>query len=256
MAGVTELTGILGREGFLWCPPTPVSQQAGRLKDSWPFGPSCWRGYSKNYSHNSNRPSRWRTRRLLAESIQLARRWFEQIWSADSSTWEALGSKLKSWETLAIGQLAGKMTVVIDLSPAQPMEMGFDENPRAWDTWWEKELLAIVKPQTRMLLSRGFYHFQFWHQLTEPGVDLITRVKKPARLLVEEVFTLLLRSARGSSASGFGNEKDWIYYLRFDRSSFGEHLAFLPDLRTRPSHSPALCGGGFVPTALADWRGI
>jgi hypothetical protein len=31
-----------------------------------------------------------RTRRLEPESIQLARRWFEQIWIADSSTLEAL----------------------------------------------------------------------------------------------------------------------------------------------------------------------
>ena len=108
------------------------------------------------------------------------------------------------------------MTVVIDLITRLPIEIGFDENPRASDTSWEKELLGLVKPKTLLLLDRGFYHFQFWHQLREQGVDLITRLKKRASIQVEEVFTLLLWSARPSSASGFGNENHPIYHLTFD----------------------------------------
>lgn len=81
------------------------------------------------------------------------------------------------------------MTVVIDLITRLPIEIGFDENPRASDTSWEKELLGLVKPKTLLLLDRGFYHFQFWHQLREQGVDLITRLKKRASIQVEEVFT-------------------------------------------------------------------
>lgn len=130
-----------------------------------------------------------RTRRLEPESIQWTRRFFERIWIADSSTLEALFRKLKSLEALPKGQLAGKMTVVIDLITRLPIEIGFDENPRASDTSWEKELLALVKPKTLLLLDRGFYHFQFWHQLREQGVDLITRLKKRAAIQVEEVFT-------------------------------------------------------------------
>jgi hypothetical protein len=144
------------------------------------------------------------------------------------------------------------MTVVMDLITRLPLEIGFDENPRASDTSWEKDLLALVKPQTLLLLDRGFYHFQFWHQLREQGVDLITRLKKRATIQVEAVLTNSYSLRDRRVRLGKGNEKDSIYHLTFDRSAFGEHLAFLPDLCTRPSHSPALCGGGFVPTALAD----
>ena len=76
------------------------------------------------------------------------------------------------------------MTVVIDLITRLPIERGFDENPIAEDTSWEKELLGLVKPLTLLLLARGFYHLQFWHQLREQGVDLITRLKKRAAIQV------------------------------------------------------------------------
>jgi len=96
------------------------------------------------------------------------------------------------------------MTVVIDLITRLPIEIGFDENPRAWDTSWEKDLLALVKPQTLLLLDRGFYHFQFWHQLREQGVDLITRLKKRATIQVEAVLTnsYSLRDRRVRLGSG------------------------------------------------------
>ena len=215
MAGVRELTRILGREGCLWCPPTQVSQQA--LSQRFlTFPAELFERVFKELLPQLKQAWNSRTRRLEPESIQWTRRWFEQIWIADSSTLEALFRKLKSLETLPKGQLAGKMTVVIDLITRLPIEIGFDENPRASDTSWEKELLGLVKPKTLLLLDRGFYHFQFWHQLREQGVDLITRLKKRASIQVEEVFTLLLWSARPSSASGFGNENHPIYHLTFD----------------------------------------
>jgi len=94
--------------------------------------------------------------------------------------------------------------VAIDLITRLPIEIGFDENPRASDTSWQKELLALVKPKTLLLLDRGFYHFQFWHQLREQGVNLITRLKKRAAIQVEEVFTNSygLADPRGRLGSG------------------------------------------------------
>ena len=111
------------------------------------------------------------------------------MWIADSSTLEALFRKLKSLEDIPKGQLAGKMAVVIDLITRLPIEIQFEENPRASDTTFEGLILALVKPKTLVLLDRGFYHFQFWHQLREKRVDFITRLKKRASIHVEEVFT-------------------------------------------------------------------
>ena len=188
VASVRELTRILGREGFLWCSPTQVSQQAISQR-FLAFPAELFERVFKELLPRLKQAWSGRTRRPEPESIQWARRWFEHIWIADSSTLEALFRKLKSLETLPKGQLAGKMTVVIDLITRLPIEIEFDENPRASDTSWEKELLALVKPKRLLLLDRGFYHFQFWHQLREQGVDLITRLKKRATIQVEEVFT-------------------------------------------------------------------
>ena len=85
MAGVRELSRLLGKEGFLWCPPTQVSQQALSqrfltwtaelfervFKELLPHLRQAWYSLS---------------RRLEPESTQFARRCFEQIWIADSST--------------------------------------------------------------------------------------------------------------------------------------------------------------------------
>ena len=84
VAGVTELTRILAREGFLWCNPTQVSQQAVSnrflsfpaelfervFKDLLPHLKSAW--------HK-------RKHRPLPESVQFTLSKFENIWIVDSS---------------------------------------------------------------------------------------------------------------------------------------------------------------------------
>lgn len=188
VAGVRELTRILSREGFLWCSPTQVSQQAVSQR-FLSFPAELFERVFKELLPSLESAWHQRTHRPLPESLQFARGQFEQIWIADSSTLEALFRKLKSLEDIPKGQLAGKMAVVIDLITRLPVEIRFKENPRASDTNFEEMILGLVKPKTLVLLDRGFYHFQFWHQLREREAHLITRLKKRASIQVEEVFT-------------------------------------------------------------------
>ena len=188
VAGVTELTRILAREGFLWCNPTQVSQQAVSnrflsfpaelfervFKDLLPHLKSAW--------HK-------RKHRPLPESVQFTLSKFENIWIVDSSILEALFKKLKSLEDVPKGQLAGKIGVVIDLVTRLPIEIWFQENPRASDTKLEENILNQVTANTLLLLDRGFYHFRFWLQLIEKEIHFITRLKKGASIKVEQVFT-------------------------------------------------------------------
>ena len=105
--------------------------------------------------------------------------------------------KLKSLADAPQGQLAGKMGIVIDLMTRLPVEIwlglrrcgAVQENPRASDTKLESEILNLVAANTLLLLDRGFYHFQFWRQLTDQGIYFITRLKKRASIKVEQVFT-------------------------------------------------------------------
>ena len=186
--GVTELTRILAREGFLWCNPTQISQQAVSsrfltfpaelfervLKDLLPHLKSAW-------DKREHRP--------LPESVQFTLSKFEKIWIIDSSVLEALFKKLKSLEDVPKDQLAGKMGVVIDLITRLPVEIWFQENPRVNDTKLEEDILNLVTAETLLLLDRGFYHFSFWLQLIEQKVHFITRLKKGASIKVEQTFT-------------------------------------------------------------------
>ena len=188
VAGVTELTRMLAREGFLWCSPKNVSQQAISQR-FLTFPAQLFEKVFKDLLPNLRTTWHSRDKRPLPESIQFTITKFPQIWIVDSSTLEALFCKLKSLEDVPKGQLAGKMGTVIDLMTRLPVEIWFQENPKASDTKLESEILNLVTAKTLLLLDRGFYHFNFWLQLIEQKVHFITRPKKGAAIKVEQVFT-------------------------------------------------------------------
>jgi hypothetical protein len=134
---------------------------------------------------------KWHSRkqRQLPESIQFARTKFERIWASDGSTLEAVFRKLDSLAEVPKNQLAGKIGVVIDLVTRLPVEIWFQEKATASDMKFEADILKLVKPQTLILLDRGFCHYQFWQQLIAGDVHLITRLNNKASFTVERVFT-------------------------------------------------------------------
>jgi hypothetical protein len=188
VAGVRELTRILAKEGFLWCSPTQVSQQAMSQR-FLSFPAELFENVFKQLLPELRQNWQLRNRRPLPDSVQFTLSRFEKIWIADSSTLEALFRKLKSLETVPKGQLAGKMGIVIDLITRLPVEIWFLENPRASDTNLESNLLNLVRSNTLLLLDRGFYHFQFWQKLIDNNIHFITRLKKGTSIQRKQVFT-------------------------------------------------------------------
>jgi len=130
-----------------------------------------------------------RKSRPLPDSVQFALKNLENIGIADGSTLEALFRKLQSLSDVPIGQLSGKMGVIIDLVTHLPEEIWFGTNPKQADTHWEEDLLKTVKPKTLLLLDTGFYHFAFWEKLIQQEIGFITRIKKGASYQVERVLT-------------------------------------------------------------------
>ncbi len=188
IAGVTELTRILAREGFLWCNPTQISQQAISSR-FLTFPAELFERVFKDLLPHLKSSWHKRKHRPLPESVQFAQFLFENIWIVDSSILEALFKKLKSLEDIKRGQLGGKIGVVIDLVTRLPVEIWFHENPRTSDTKLEENILNLVSAKTLLLLDRGFYHFSFWLQLIEREIHFISRLKKGASIKVEQVFT-------------------------------------------------------------------
>ncbi len=212
VAGVTELTRMLARDGFLWCSPKSVSQQALSQRFlTFPAG--LFEKVFKDLLPHLKAAWHTRTSRPIPESLQFTHLLFERIWIVDCSTLEALFRKLGSLEDVPKGQLAGKMGTVIDLMTRLPVEIWFQGNPRASDTLFEEDILNLVTAKTLLLLDRGFYHFSFWLKLLEKKVDFVTRLKKGASIQVEQVFTdsYALRDFYGTPGSW--HEKNFIYYL-------------------------------------------
>lgn len=188
VASVRELSRILGREGFLWCEPTQVSQQA--LSQRFlTFPAEIFERVFKELLPQFEQKWHSRKQRPLPESIQFAQTKFARIWASDGSTLEAVFRKLDSLTEVPKNQLAGKIGVVIDLVTRLPVEIWFQEKATASDMKFESDILKLVKPQTLILLDRGFCHYQFWQQLIAGDVHLITRLNNKASFTVERVFT-------------------------------------------------------------------
>jgi hypothetical protein len=188
VAGVTELTRMLAREGFLWCRPQNISQQA--ISQRFLTFPAClFEKVFKDLLPDLQKSWQRRNQRKLPESVQFTLSRFEKIWIVDCSILESLFQKLESLKDASKGQLAGKIGTVVDLMNLLPVEIWFQENPKASDTKLESDILNLVTAKTLLLLDRGFYHFNFWLQLIENKVDFITRLKKGAAIHVEQVFT-------------------------------------------------------------------
>ena len=132
VAGVTELTRMLARVGFLWVRPTEVTQQAMSQR-FLSFPSELFERVFKDLLPHLRTAWQNRNQRSLPESIQFTLTKFSRIWIIDGSTLEALFCKLKSLEDIPKGQLAGKMATVIDLMTRLPVEIWFPENPKASD---------------------------------------------------------------------------------------------------------------------------
>lgn len=185
---VHELTRMLAREDLLWCRAVKVTQQS--LSERFLVFPAeLFERVLKGLLPELK--ARWQKRqqRPLPPAVRLAQQHFEQIWAADGSTLEALFRKLKVLKDVPIGQLAGKICTVIDLTTRLPVEVWFSERARAYDTTFIPDLLALVPKNTLLILDRGFYDFKFLAALVEQGAAFITRLKSNAKIEVVKVLT-------------------------------------------------------------------
>lgn len=185
---VHELTRMLAREDLLWCQAVKVTQQS--LSERFLVFPAeLFERVLKGLLPALN--DRWQKRqqRPVPPAISVAQQHFDQIWAVDGSTLEALFRKLKVLEDVPVGQLAGKICTVIDLTTRLPVEVWFSERARAYDTTFIPDLLAVVPKKTLLILDRGFYDFKFFAALVQQGTAFITRLKSNAKIEVVTALT-------------------------------------------------------------------
>ncbi len=171
-----ELNRMLARENLLWAQATKVSQQAlsQRLLT---FPAEMFERVLSELLVILNQRWQHRQSRSLPVSVTHARGHFQQLWIVDASTLEALFRKLKSLETSKLGQLAGRICAVVDLSTRYPVQTWFESNPYRHESNFVPQLLQLISPGTLLLLDRGFWNFRFFEQLIKSESDFITRLK-------------------------------------------------------------------------------
>ena len=185
---VHELTRMLAREDLLWCQAVKVTQQS--LSERFLVFPAeLFERVLKDLLPTLNERWQRRQKRVVPPAIRAARQHFDQIWAVDGSTLEALFRKLKVLEDVPVGQLAGKICTVLDLTTRLPVEVWFSEQARAYDTNFIPDVLALVQKKTLLILDRGFYDFNFFAAVVQHGSAFITRLKSNAKIEVITVLT-------------------------------------------------------------------
>lgn len=94
-------------------------------------------------------------KRPLPKSIEHARQHFGHIWAVDGSTLEALFRKLKVLWDVPLGQLAGKICSVIDLTTHLPVETWFRENASDHDSNFLPQMLALTQAGVLFIFDVG-----------------------------------------------------------------------------------------------------
>lgn len=219
---VHELTRMLNREELLWCKAVTVKQQS--VSERFLVFPSVL--FERVYKELLPRLiARWdeRKARPLPAAVAYANNHFDQIWVADGSTLEALFRKLDALKDTKVGQLGGKICVVIDLVRHLPKEMWFHEEPMASDINFTQKLLELVSNKTLLILDRGFYDFTFFATLINKGADFITRLKKGSTIETVRVLTKTDRVRDTIIRLGSGSNGTPILTVRLIELQVGCH---------------------------------
>ena len=107
VAGVTELTRMLAREGFLWCRPTTVTQQAMSQR-FLSFPAQLLEGVFKNLLPSLRTSWYQRNQRPLPESIQFALRKFSRVWIVESCDARSIILQAQKPRRFALGAVGRK----------------------------------------------------------------------------------------------------------------------------------------------------
>jgi hypothetical protein len=178
-----ELVRLLRQEGFLWCSPVRVTEQAlsQRLCS---FPAELFQRVLNDLLPLMHARFAQRTRPLPPE-IAWVRQRYEQVLAVDGSTLDALLRKLGLLREAERPPLAGRMTALLDLCSRLPRQLWFEEDPKANDQrFWGRIQEALV-PGALLLYDLGYTNFTVFRQLTAAGVTWVTRAKSNLVYTVE-----------------------------------------------------------------------
>jgi Transposase DDE domain len=175
IGSAAELVRLLRQEGFLWCSPVQVSEQAlsQRLRT---FPAELFQRVLVDLLPTMH--ARWADRaRPVPPEIAWVRERYRQVLAVDGSTLDALLRKVGLLRGADGHPLAGRMTALLDLCSRLPRQIWYEADAQAHDQrFWPRIQEALV-PGTLLLYDLGYTNFTRFRQLTEMGVAWLTRAK-------------------------------------------------------------------------------
>lgn len=183
MGSVSEAVRVLKREGFLWCSPLQVSQQA--LSERLRILPAVLFG---TILHEILPQLQARTEargRPLEPAARRALRHFTAVVALDGSTLDVLMRKVGLLRDEQKAPLAGRMAALLDVAYRVPRQVWYESDSQAHDQrFWERALEAL-KPGMLLVFDLGFVNYGFFAILTDQRISFITRLKKNAHYQIE-----------------------------------------------------------------------
>jgi hypothetical protein len=170
-----ELVRLLKTEGFLWCSPTPVSEQAlsQRLRS---FPALLFLRVLEAILPVMHARAQAR-QRPLPPPLAWARERYTAVLAADGSTLDALVRKVGLLRDLPKPPLAGRILAVLDVTYQLPRQVTYTPQTQAHDHGFWPAIQSAVSAGALLLLDAGFIDFACYRQLTQVGVTFITRPK-------------------------------------------------------------------------------
>jgi hypothetical protein len=183
VGSVATLVRLLSEEGFLWCSPVAVSEQAlsQRLRE---FPPELFRRVLEVVLPPMQ--ARWRGReRPLPPELAWARAHYAHVLTVDGSTLDALVRKVGLLRDRPDAPLAGRMAALLDLCSRLPRQVWYEEDPKAHDQRWWPTLLAALPAAALLVFDLGWTNFRMFAELTLAQVTFVTRAKANLAYRVE-----------------------------------------------------------------------
>jgi DDE family transposase len=183
VGSVTELVRLLRQEGFLWCSPVQVTEQAlsQRLRT---LPAALFQRVLEELLPPMQ--ARWAQRpRPLPAEIAWVRERYRRVLAVDGSTLDALLRKLGLLRERAEHALAGRMTALLDLGSRLPVQIWYEADATAHDQRFWPRIQEALERGTLLLYDLGYTNFAHFGQLTEAGVTWLTRAKSNLVYTVE-----------------------------------------------------------------------
>jgi hypothetical protein len=185
IGSATELVRMLHQEGFLWCSPLRVSEQAlsQRLRV---FPAELFQRVLLEVLPQMQ--ARWQARtRPLPPVLAWVQARYAQVLVVDGSTLDALLRKVGLLREAEKHPLAGRMTALLELGSRLPRHLWYEEDPQAHDQRGWPEIQKVLVRGALVLYDLGYTHFTVFRELTQAGVFWLTRAKSNLAYTVERV---------------------------------------------------------------------